>query len=1809
MVIKVTSKADGSSQSTVSNSILLNDASVVEVQLSPGDVASLDRVGNDLLIRLESGETILIQNFFAAGQDNDLVLRADDGTLYWAEGLDGSSGVALTEIGSVDQLIGGAGGLGGIPAGALLGALGAAAIGGVAIAAGSSGSSGGGAQPPISPPDPVLPVPPVMPSTPANLAVSPDGTLLTGSGQPGTSVVVVSADGINIGVGIVNPDGTFAVVLQPPQVDGEVLTVVASDNQGQMSSPALVLAPDITAPPAPDNLSVSADGSILTGTGEPGSTVQVTNAAGVILGTAPVSAAGTFQISLVPAQIDGEILTATQTDASGNTSSPGFASAPDLTPPETATPDAPTDITVAANGLSLSGNGEAGAAVNVTGPDGLVASGEVNEDGTFVIPLPTPLLNGEVVTVTQTNASGNTSEPGFGIAPDVTPPAIPGDLLVTPDGLSLTGTGEAGASVSVTGPDGLDLTGTVDEDGTFTIALPTPLLNGEEITVTQTDAAGLVSPPGVVSAPDVTPPAIPGDLLITPDGLSLTGTGEAGASVSVTGPDGLDLTGTVDEDGTFTIALPTPLLNGEELTVTQTDAAGLVSPPGAVSAPDVTPPAIPGDLLVAPDGLSLTGTGEAGASVSVTGPDGLDLTGTVDEDGTFTIALPTPLLNGEELTVTQTDAAGLVSPPGAVSAPDVMPPAIPGDLLVAPDGLSLTGTGEAGASVSVTGPDGLDLTGTVEEDGTFTIALPTPLLNGEELTVTQTDAAGLVSPPGAVSAPDVTPPAIPGDLLITPDGLSLTGTGEAGASVSVTGPDGLDLTGTVDEDGTFTIALPTPLLNGEELTVTQTDAVGLVSPPGAVSAPDVTLPIAPFGLQVDEDGEFLSGFGEPDTRVVATNSAGDVVGEGVILADGSFTIELATPQVEGLPLSVISIDAADNESLPGTASTPDLTAPAPVTNLVVSEDGAFVSGSGEIGATVVVYGPNSQFLGDGVVDLDGSFTIELSVPQLNNELLTLTQQDEGGNISPSATVNAPDDTPPLPADLLVVSADGLVVTGRGEPLAAVTVLGIGGVLLGTGSVLADGTFSVTLDPAQIDSQSLDVFLTDLAANTSPASSVIAPDVTPPAPPADLEVVEGGAFLTGTGEPNASVLVRGAGGATVGTGFVNTDGTFTVSLVPPQDNGQILRVFQTDLAGNGSPAATVTAPDLNPADDLVAAYDDIVAATIVLTPVTTTREGSQVDTVILNLGNFSQAFEFDVAVGTESDASFLIEISSLAGVLSNAFGILEVFIDGQWQTVGGTGTGGLLDLLYLGGNSVRIDATDLPASSYRLVYGGGGLLGALTEVSLSADFTDASLTEFIASAGPPAAGNLLDGSDGFPDSLGPDGLAVLHIDTGDGSFQAVTTTTIVEGAYGILTLQPDGSFTYAPNPSAASIGLVDSFSYSLIHPNGQTSQATLYVRVENPETTTVWSDLDPAQPATIVTATDNAGIALVESVPLEAPPETRVGVINYTTLLLGGSQNYLFSIDDGIQSDLTISIGTASVAGLLQNIRFSLEQFIDGRWVQIGASGNGNLIDIVGLVGGRVQAEINDLGAGSYRLRVANSGIGLVENVRGDITFVDTDLDVFTAGRTTTATGNVLSDDTTGSPLTFISVSADGTNYQLAAPGGTLLSGDYGDLLIRADGSYVYTPDASLDNVGMVDVFSYRLTGPNGETADALLTITIQQGVPEVVPVSTVQAADTPDDVVLLAALETHAASDGEELSADSFDAELLQNTAESEQQATTLDDVLISGDDAGLIEMGDEPIPITLPDSSTIAADSIFDMASLPVEDELQRSINAQSGL
>jgi VCBS repeat-containing protein len=520
--------------------------------------------------------------------------------------------------------------------------------------------------------------------------------------------------------------------------------------------------------------------------------------------------------------------------------------------------------------------------------------------------------------------------------------------------------------------------------------------------------------------------------------------------------------------------------------------------------------------------------------------------------------------------------------------------------------------------------------------------------------------------------------------------------------------------------------------------------------------------------------------------------------------------------------------------------------------------------------------------------------------------------------------------------------------------------------------------------------------------------------------------------------------------------------------------------------------------------------------VIIAPVKVTQNFS--DSFATLLSGFSKTFTFTVASGTSVDPTLTLTTGSLVSLLDGVTYTLQVkSASGAWVTLDVNGSGGLLDLIAIVGQGVRVNIGDLLGGDYRLIVASSGI-GLLTTVNTQLQLDVTSLTQFTGTAGAAITGNVISdvGTDGQVDQTGPDQGALLQIQK-NGSYVAAGGGTTVQGLYGTLTIDASGNYSYKPNGSLSSVGKVDVFSYQLVHANGLSDTATLYVRIDSPQAAEIWSNTNLASPALLVDATNDIAHTGITLVNQEVTTNSALG--SFGVALGGSSGTYTTSVAANTVSDLTVVVNASNLLSLLSSVTVSLYKLntATGQYVLVKSYGGGSLLN---LGGGNYGIQFDDQTSGSYQVKVAVGGLGVGSTINTSLINVATSTNQFVVGSYTPVAGNLLTDtagagaDVLGSAYTVLSVQQGGT---FVTPGynGTTLVGTYGSLLVHADGSYVYTlnPGQSSAVIGHQDVFTYQLTHPNGTTDTATLTVDLDAA-----------GAATTTSFAALASVEDHSAA-------------------------------------------------------------------------------------
>ncbi|WP_181263375.1 Ig-like domain-containing protein, partial [Pseudomonas aeruginosa] len=794
------------------------------------------------------------------------------------------------------------------------------------------------------------------------------------------------------------------------------------------------------------------------------------------------------------------------------------------------------------------------------------------------------------------NSSGGGGGGGSSVPPDTTPPKAASGLKIAPDGSSISGQAEAGASVGIdTNGDGKpDLTVIADANGNFTAPLNPPLTNGQTVTVVVTDPAGNASPPAQVTAPDTTAPAPATDVQVTPGGSSVIGKAEPGSTVGVdTDGDGQPDT-VVGPGGSFEVPLNPPLTNGETVTVIVTDPAGNNSTPVTVEAPDTTAPAPATDVQVAPDGSSVTGNAEPGATVGVdTDGDGQPDTTVVvvGPGGSFEVPLNPPLTNGETVTVIVTDPAGNSSTPVTAEAPDF--PDAP--QVNASNGSVLSGTAEAGVTIVITDGNGNPIGQTsADANGSWSFTPGSQLPDGTVVNVVARDAAGNSSPATSITVDGVAPNA---PVVEPSNGSELSGTAEPGSSVTLTDGNGNPIgQTTADANGNWSFTPSTPLPDGTVVNVVARDAAGNSSPPASVTV-DAVAPATPT---VDpSNGTTLSGTAEPGATVTLTDGNGNPIGQVTADGSGNWTFTPSTPLSNGTVVNATATDPSGNASSPASVT---VDAVAPATPVVNPSNGTTLSGTAEPGATVTLTDGNGNPIGQVTADGSGNWSFTPTTPLPNGTVVNATATDASGNTSAGSSVTVDSVAPATP---VINPSNGTTLSGTAEPGSSVTLTDGNGNPIGQVTADGSGNWSFTPSTPLADGTVVNATATDPAGNTSGQGSTTVDGVAPTTPTVNLS---NGSSLSGTAEPGSTVVILTDGnGNPIAEVTADGSGNWTYTPSTPIANGTVVNVVAQDAAGNSSPGASVTvdsqapaAPVVNPSNGTTLSGTAEPGATVTLT---------------------------------------------------------------------------------------------------------------------------------------------------------------------------------------------------------------------------------------------------------------------------------------------------------------------------------------------------------------------------------------------------------------------------------------------------------------------------------------------------------------------------------------------------------------------------------------------------------------------------------
>ncbi|HEB0659466.1 TPA: Ig-like domain repeat protein, partial [Pseudomonas aeruginosa] len=992
----------------------------------------------------------------------------------------------------------------------------------------------------------------VAPSAPV---VEPsNGSELSGTAEPGSSVTLTDGNGNPIGQTTADANGNWSFTPSTPLPDGTVVNVVARDAAGNSSPPASVTV-DAVAPATPTV--DPSNGTTLSGTAEPGSSVTLTDGNGNPIGQVTADGSGNWTFTPSTPLPNGTVVNATATDPSGNASSPASVTVDAVAP---ATP-----VVNPSNGSTLSGTAEPGATVTLTDGNGNPI-GQVTADGSgnWSFTPTTPLPNGTVVNATATDASGNTSA-GSSVTVDSVAPATP---VVNPsNGTTLSGTAEPGSSVTLTDGNGNPIGQvTADGSGNWSFTPSTPLADGTVVNATATDPAGNTGGQGSTTV-DAIAPATP--TVNLSNGSSLSGTAEPGSTVILTDGNGNPIAEvTADGSGNWTYTPSTPIANGTVVNVVAEDAAGNSSPPATVTVDSSAPPA---PVINPSNGVVISGTAEAGATVTLTDASGNPIGQvTADGSGNWSFTPGTPLANGTVIVATATDPTGNPSPQAATTVDAVAPPA---PVIDPSNGAEISGTAEAGAKVILTDGSGNPIGETTADgSGNWTFTPATPLANGTVVNAVAQDPAGNTGPQGSTTVDAVAP----NTPVVNPsNGNLLNGTAEPGSTVTLTDGNGNPIgQTTADGSGNWSFTPGSQLPNGTVVNVTASDAAGNTSPP-ATTTVDSSLPSIP---QVDpSNGSVISGTADAGNTIIITDGNGNPIGQVTADGSGNWSFTPGIPLPDGTVVNVVARSPSNVDSAPAVITVDGVAPAAPV---IDPSNGSVIAGTAEAGATVILTDGGGNPIGQATADGSGNWTFTPSTPLANGTVINAVAQDPAGNTSGPASVTVDAIAPPAP---VINPSNGVVISGTAEAGATVILTDGNGNPIGQVTADGSGNWSFTPGTPLANGSVINALAQDAAGNTSGPASTTVDSVAPATPVLDPS---NGTVISGTAEAGATVILTDGGGNPIGQATADGSGNWSFTPGTPLTNGTVINAVAQDAAGNTSGPVSTTVDAVAPATPVI-----------------------------------------------------------------------------------------------------------------------------------------------------------------------------------------------------------------------------------------------------------------------------------------------------------------------------------------------------------------------------------------------------------------------------------------------------------------------------------------------------------------------------------------------------------------------------------------------------------------------------------------------
>ncbi|MBV5095308.1 BapA/Bap/LapF family large adhesin [Tenebrionicola larvae] len=603
----------------------------------------------------------------------------------------------------------------------------------------------------------------------------------------------------------------------------------------------------------------------------------------------------------------------------------------------------------------------------------------------------------------------------------------------------------------------------------------------------------------------------------------------------------------------------------------------------------------------------------------------------------------------------------------------------------------------------------------------------------------------------------------------------------------------------------------------------------------------------------------------------------------------------------------------------------------------------------------------------------------------------------------------------------------------------------------------------------------------------------------------VDSITAGTLVSQVTDSAGVVHTVGAQGVTVnglyGTLTIAQDGSYTYTLTAPSGiaNGHSEEFTYTLSDGTNTSSASLNidlgAPGSN--NEVVAAFNDTATLDIDTQPLAVNHDDSSHGGITLgislggaldlNLINLSE--QATLSVGADEMRSLTLTASMIGVSIGTSYDLYVYRYSettGQYELSQRTANWFVTTLI---GVSDPLPITLGEGNYVFLLSPSSGIsVGNIYNLAYTDDTTHSVVT-----AAGSTSGNVI--SEGAGADTVPAGSAISSV---DGNAIAATGNTVIMGQYGTLTINAQGAYTYTLHAglSPTTVGDTERFTYTVRGPEGASSSATLTINLQHQAVTAV-EDI-------------STSVEFAATEPTQAYTATNLTSQSWTTTASasGHTANGNIHVDEGdVLTSLSLKY-TMTDSVLLGSVGMTLNYNITNAAGVIISQGTAIATNTDASV-----AAINlgslALTAGDYVLHVTGTSAGTSADILGNrpevsvsatLSGTTISVDTFLASNTPpTITGNLYDGSDSGgerdnlgsvnTTLTITGASANATLHQYDLSPASI-AGHYGTLTIKPDGSYSYALKGNLNTNSITEkeVFDYTLTGPNGTSASASLTI-------------------------------------------------------------------------------------------------------------------------